>query len=95
MRDIERTVLLTTIDELWVDHLTDIERLEEGIGLVGYAQMEPYVVFRKSAGLMFKSLLRNIRRHAVSLWFAVTPMAEPDVVPRPPTHSGHRRRRKR
>ena len=38
MRDIERWVMLQTVDSWWKDHLLNIDHLKDGIGLRGYAQ---------------------------------------------------------
>jgi preprotein translocase subunit SecA len=68
-----REILLDTIDELWADHLSNLERLEEWIGLYGHVEVEPLVAWRKEATQMFQELLRTIRSRAVSLWFWVEP----------------------
>ena len=68
---LEREILLETIDTLWIEHLTAIERLEEGLDLVGYAQQDPLVIFRKKVGMMYKELLQTIRHQAVEVWFAI------------------------
>lgn len=56
-----RQLLLSTIDELWTDHLTTLERVDEGIGLRSYAELDPLVEYRREAGLLFQDLLREIR----------------------------------
>jgi preprotein translocase subunit SecA len=61
-----RQILLATIDSLWTDHLTVLERLDEGIGLRGYAELDPLVEFRREAGILFQDLLREIRLEAVA-----------------------------
>src|SRR3990167_1563121 len=42
-RQIEKLVLLNTIDSLWINHLEDIDYLREGIGLRGYAARDPLI----------------------------------------------------
>ena len=46
---VERVVLLRTIDSLWVEHLTEVDDMRRGIGLRGYAQQDPLNAFRKEA----------------------------------------------
>ncbi len=46
---VERLVLLRTIDALWVEHLTELDDMRRGIGLRGYAQLDPLNEFRREA----------------------------------------------
>ncbi len=64
--EIGRQLLLTTIDDLWTDHLSTLERLDEAIGLRTYAQLDPLVEFRREANILFQDMLREIRLSAVS-----------------------------
>ncbi|MCH7549923.1 MAG: hypothetical protein IH969_10380, partial [Candidatus Krumholzibacteriota bacterium] len=47
MRAIERVVLLQTVDRLWVQHLTMMSNLRQGIGLYAYGQRDPLVMYKK------------------------------------------------
>ncbi|VVA43432.1 Protein translocase subunit SecA [Candidatus Roizmanbacteria bacterium] len=58
--DIIRSVVLSTIDKFWMDHLTAIEDLREGINLRGYAQLDPLVEYKNEAYSMFEKLIGNI-----------------------------------
>jgi len=58
--DIVRTVVLSTIDKFWMDHLTAIEDLREGINLRGYGQLDPLVEYKNEAYSMFEKLISNI-----------------------------------
>ncbi len=58
--EVEKSVLLMTIDQLWVDHLTILDNLREGIKLRGYAQRDPLVEYRREGFEMFQSLLVKI-----------------------------------
>ncbi len=60
MRQVERWVTLTTIDNLWMDHLDAVDDLREGIGLRGYAQRDPLVEYKNEAFGMFESLIAQI-----------------------------------
>jgi preprotein translocase subunit SecA len=61
-----RAVILRSIDQLWVEHLTEVDDLRRGIGLRGYAQEDPLNAFKKEAFTLydeFQSLIRvNIGR---------------------------------
>jgi preprotein translocase subunit SecA len=65
MRMLEQLVLLRVIDRLWVYHLTALEELRQGIGLVGYGQLDPLVEFKREAFDMFAQLNEHIRQNTV------------------------------
>jgi preprotein translocase subunit SecA len=67
-RIIERLLLLQTIDRLWVEHLTAMDEMRQGIGLQAYGQQDPLVAYKREARDMWDQLLANIRRtisHAI------------------------------
>lgn len=55
-----RQAALSTLDTLWMEHLTTIEDLREGIGLRGYAGHDPLVIYKKEAHTLFTTLLETI-----------------------------------
>lgn len=75
-RQIERLVLLSTIDSLWVNHLEDIDYLREGIGLRGYAARDPLVEYKAEAFKLFEDLLRNIDFEVVRRVFKIQIMPQ-------------------
>ena len=68
-----RAVILRSIDQLWVEHLTEVDDLRRGIGLRGYAQEDPLNAFKREAfklydefqGLIRVSIGRSILRVSV------------------------------
>ncbi len=60
MRQVERFVLLSVIDNLWTDHLDAIDNLRQGIGLRGYAQRDPLIEYKNEAFGMFERLVGAI-----------------------------------
>jgi preprotein translocase subunit SecA len=56
MRHLERLLMLTTVDSLWVRHLTALDELREGIGLRAVAQRDPLVEYKRDAFEMFDEL---------------------------------------
>jgi preprotein translocase subunit SecA len=72
MRTLEQLVLLRVIDRLWVYHLTALEELRQGIGLVGYGQLDPLVEFKREAFDMFGQLNEHIRQNTVRQIYHVT-----------------------
>jgi len=78
---VERFVLLRTIDSLWVEHLTEIDDMRRGIGLRGYAQQDPLNEFRKEAYRLYEELSDLIRRQVATTIFRVTVTREPSTIP--------------
>jgi len=60
MREIEKFVTLSVVDNLWMDHLDAIDNLRQGIGLRGYGQRDPLVEYKNEAFTMFETLLAGI-----------------------------------
>jgi preprotein translocase subunit SecA len=69
---VERIVLLRTIDSLWVEHLTEVDDMRRGIGLRGYAQQDPLNEFRREAFRMYEELRALIRQGVANSIFRVT-----------------------
>ena len=53
--------MLRIIDSLWVEHLTMMEQMRQGIGLVGVAQRDPLVAYKTQGHEQFQHLLSTIR----------------------------------
>jgi preprotein translocase subunit SecA len=62
MRHLERLLMLQTVDNLWVHHLTALDELREGIGLRAYGQRDPLVEYKREAHETFADLTDGIRR---------------------------------
>ncbi len=75
--EVSRSVMLRSIDQLWVEHLELIERLREGIGLRGYAQRDPLVEYKKEAFDLFAQLINSINAQITNSIFRVEITATP------------------
>jgi preprotein translocase subunit SecA len=84
MRRAEKQILLWAVDSRWVRHLTDLDRLREGIGLQAFAQVDPLVAYKREAFNMYSELMNDIRGDVVKavLTIQVQRQAEP-VQPTP------------
>ena len=60
LREIERRVMLSVVDELWRDHLHEMDLLKEGIGLRAYGQKDPLIEYKKESFSLFQTLVSNI-----------------------------------
>jgi preprotein translocase subunit SecA len=68
---IERLILLRTIDSLWVDHLTELDDMRRGIGLRGYGGIDPLNEFKREAFQLYEELRGFISRQVASTIFRV------------------------
>jgi len=74
---VERIVLVRTIDSLWVEHLTELDDMRRGIGLRGYAQQDPLNEFRREAFRMYEEFRELIRHGVATSIFRVTVQRQP------------------
>ena len=65
MRSIEGQLMLRIIDAHWVQHLTGMENLRQGIGLHAYGQRDPLVMYKKEGREKFDDLLARIQHDIV------------------------------
>jgi preprotein translocase subunit SecA len=75
-RHLERVVMLQTVDNLWKDHLLSMDHLKEGIGLRGYAQQNPLLVYKKEGFELFQDMIDRIKRETIGILFRIQ-IAEP------------------
>jgi preprotein translocase subunit SecA len=71
MRQAERVVLLSTLDQLWKDHLLSMDHLREGIGLRGYGQKDPLLEYKREGFLMFQNMIRQFREDVLEKIFHI------------------------
>lgn len=72
MRQIEKAIVLQTIDTLWMNHLDEIDYLRQGIGLRGYGQRDPLIEYKREAFNLFSHLMENMRSTAVKTIFKIS-----------------------
>ncbi len=84
MRLLERIWMLNVIDRLWIQHLTAIDDLREGIGLRAYGQRDPLIEYKVEAARMFDELQANIRADVVNAIYHLQ-MRQQAPPPPPPT----------
>ena len=65
MRVLERLIMLRTIDNLWIEHLTAIDYIRQGIGLQAMAQRDPLVAYKRESHHMFEDLMSAIQHDVV------------------------------
>jgi len=78
-RHLERIIMLQTVDSLWKDHLFSMDHLKEGIGLRGYAQQNPLIVYKKEGFDMFQAMISRVKEETLGILFRIQ-IAEPDRI---------------
>ncbi len=71
MREVERVVLLRSVDSNWMDHIDAMDQLRQGIGLRGYGQHNPVVEYRNESYDMFSAMTDSIREQTAKLALSV------------------------
>jgi preprotein translocase subunit SecA len=71
LRQLEKIIMLQTIDGLWKDHLLNMDHLKEGIGLRGYGQKNPLQEYQKEGFDMFEEMAHRIQEDVVQKLFTV------------------------
>ena len=72
MRLLERLLMLRIIDTAWVEHLTAMENMRQGIGLQAIAQRDPLVAYKRQSHEMFDDLMFAIQNNVVRSIFKMT-----------------------
>jgi preprotein translocase subunit SecA len=73
LRETERMVMLTVIDNQWKDHLLSMDHLKEGIGLRGYGQKDPLVEYKKESFILFQEMMDRIEDETVRILYFLQP----------------------
>ena len=88
LRQVERSVMLSVIDNKWREHLSDMDYLRAGIGLRAMGQRDPLTEYQREAYDMFAEMVDSVKRDAVRYLFRVElakPKTEPQRVEAAPT----------
>jgi preprotein translocase subunit SecA len=82
MRQIEKFVLLRSIDALWMDHIDNMDHLRDSVRLRAYGQKDPLVEYKNEGMRLFQRLLAAIQSTAVNTIYkvALAPALQQDVV---------------
>jgi preprotein translocase subunit SecA len=65
MRQHERVIMLSVLDQLWKDHLLQMDHLKEGIGLRGYGQHDPLVEYKRESFTLFEEMMEHFEEETV------------------------------
>ena len=70
-RRLEQFLILEKVDSKWKDHLYAMDNLKSGIGLRGYAQVDPKIEYKREAFEMFQNMMASIREELTDLLFKI------------------------
>ena len=93
MRQIEKFIMLNTLDNLWMNHLEDMEYLRDSVRIRAYGQRDPLVEYKNESRKLFKDLLVNFESQIAMVIFKITPPQSQNISMQPvqtsrPTNPG-------
>lgn len=74
--------IISTLDPLWVEHLTALDDLRDGVRLRGYAQKDPLIEYRKEGYEMFQKLMSQFEYNLVRKLYRLEPVTDPNLIPK-------------
>ena len=86
---VEKSILLQTLDQLWRDHLVNLDHLRSVIGFRGYAQRDPLNEYKSEAFELFQAMLANLRQAVTAQLMRVELVREEAAPLQPPPAVGH------
>jgi preprotein translocase subunit SecA len=89
MRQIEKSVLLQTLDHLWREHLVMLEHLRNVIGLRGYAQRDPLNEYKAEAYNLFEAMSQNLREAVTAQLMRIEAIEQAPDAPSLPYMEAH------
>ena len=65
------TTMLSIIDEMWTDHMGNLEAVDDAVGLRSYAQLDPLLEFKNEAHHLYQTMLGSIRMKTLTRLFSI------------------------
>lgn len=79
MRKIERDVYLQVLDNLWMQHLENMDHLREGIHWMSVGQRDPLVEYRRQGQILFDELQANLRNQILHVLYHAEPVSQAEL----------------
>ena len=76
MRKVERDIYLQVLDNLWMQHLEEMDHLRNGIGWLSVGQKDPLVEYRRQAQALFEEMQGTLRRDVLKSLYSAQPVRE-------------------
>ncbi|NOZ84580.1 MAG: preprotein translocase subunit SecA [Epsilonproteobacteria bacterium] len=78
-RELERAIMINTLDALWKDHLYQMDGLRDAVGLRGYGQRDPLVEYKKESYELFQDLIFKIDSNTAGYLFGLKIVVDSDI----------------
>ena len=78
MRELERVILLRTVDSKWMDHIDNMDHLKQGMGLRAFKQVDPVQAYQMEGSAMFEEMIKSIKLDTVKYIFHVQMAKAPE-----------------
>lgn len=75
MRKVERDIYLQVLDNLWMQHLENMDHMREGIHWISVGQRDPLVEYRRQSQHMFEEMQQTLRHEVVRALFSAEPVS--------------------
>ncbi len=82
IRNLEKSIMLQIVDNLWKNHLLSMDHMKEGIGLRGYAQKNPLTEYKKEGFEMFQFMMNTIQEEVTGALYKIR-IQQPESLPPP------------
>jgi preprotein translocase subunit SecA len=79
MRKVEREIYLQVLDNLWMQHLENMDHLREGIHWMGVGQQDPLVEYRRRGQLLFETMQNSLRHDVLRSLFHAEPLTQEQI----------------
>ena len=79
MRKVERDIYLQILDNLWMQHLENMDHLREGIHWISVGQRDPLVEYRRQGQHLFEEMLQTLRQEVLRAVFNAEPLDEDEL----------------
>lgn len=79
LRTVERQIYLQILDNLWMQHLENMDHLREGIHWISVGQRDPLVEYRRQGQLLFDDMLTTLRHDVVRTLFNAEPVSQAEA----------------
>jgi preprotein translocase subunit SecA len=79
LRKVERDIYLQILDNMWMQHLENMDHLREGIHWMSVGQQDPLVEYRRRGQLLFDQLQANLRHEVVRTVFHAQPISQEEL----------------
>jgi preprotein translocase subunit SecA len=79
LNTVEKQLFLQVLDQLWKEHLQNMDSMRQGIGLRAYAQKNPKQEYKRESFALFEKLLDTLKHDITRVLFRIQPMTQEQI----------------